>query len=152
MNRTLFIIGMLTMTLASAGILYSAYLSFYPFDWLKYYNEPFPVLNENKTVRAGEFLIYEIEYCRWNDKQATFSKDILGIDNANGITLPTFRSSFGAICAKEEAPQKVVINSTHIPLHLPEGEYYMRMLVEQPLNPLRTESLTVETEPFKVVK
>lgn len=120
------------------------------YKWIKYYNTPFPIIT--KEVKPGEVLIYDVEYCRFNDRQATFSKDIISVDGSVGITLPSYESSFGQNCNGAETPDVVRVASTIIPEQLPPGLYIMKMTVEQQQNPIRTDSFSVQTEPFEIVR
>lgn len=123
----------------------------WPVKWIEYYNSPFPV--KTKDIEGGEVLIYDVHYCRFNDKPATFSKDIIALDNSVGVSLPSYDSSFGTNCDRKDHEGDVVeVRSTIVPKQLPVGEYRMKMTVEQQVNILRKESFSVETESFKIIE
>lgn len=128
-------------------------LKLFPYRWIEYYNDPFPV--KNKVVRAGEVLEYTVDYCRFNDHQAAFSKDIISTNGGVAISLASYTSSFGINCkwyTGNKGHSEVLIRSTVIPSNLPPGEYFMKMTVEQRANPVRILTFSVETEPFTVIE
>lgn len=135
------------------AILYFFTLRLFPYRWIEYYNSPFPV--HTKEVRVGDNLVYTVDYCRFNDKLATFSKDIISTNGGVAISLASYSSSFGTNCkwyTGNNGHTEVLIRSTVIPTNLPPGEYYMKMTVEQRANPVRILTLSVETEPFTVIE
>lgn len=154
-DKRLITLSYLTLIVSGLAVLAAFYWILSPFKWITYYNSPFPVHNEDREVRVGEALAYTVDYCRFNDKLATFSKDIISTDGTKGITLPSYTSSFGTNCkwyTGDKGRSKVLITSTVIPPNLLPGEYIMKMTVEQKINPLRTMTLSVESEPFIVIE
>lgn len=102
--------------------------------------QPYKVINT--TVKQGELLFYEIDYCKFTDKIPTVERQFV-----DGIiySVPEGNAQLKEGCGK-------VTNSIKIPSQLPPGNYYIHATVTFKMNPIRVISNEYVTEQFDVVK
>lgn len=95
-----------------------------------------------KEVQQGNFLLYEIEYCKYTNVIPTVQRQFI-----DGIiyTIPQGNIQIKKGCGK-------VTNSIQVPEALPPGEYYLSVRVSFEMNPLRKIEQTTVSERFIVTK
>lgn len=102
--------------------------------------QPYKVLS--KTIKQGELLQYEIDYCKYTDKIPTVERQFV-----DGIiyAVPQGNAQIKEGCGK-------INNSIKIPHQLPPGNYYIQATVTFKMNPIRTISKVYITEKFNVIE
>lgn len=130
----------------SMSIIVAIFLIFM-FWWLFPYKttdneQPYKILNENKTVKQGDMLLYKMKYCKYTDLVPIVERQFI-----DGIiySTPTASAQLQRGCGE-------ITNSVKVPSTLPAGEYYIRAVVTFKVNPIREISKTFLTEKFKVIK
>jgi hypothetical protein len=124
-------------------IIYSTivgYWLFWPYNVIDV-ERPIQIMNEGKTVQAGDRLIYKIKYKKHMDIQGELNRKLINnykIDLKD--TLAT--APIGPDC------DKVAIE---IPRNAEEGTYYLWWSVSYKVNPLRVITIQADSEPFRVV-
>lgn len=113
----------------------------YPYETIVV-KKPIKILNYNKTVKAGDDLLYEIEYEKFIDVPCVISRKL-----ANTFLIPYADTIGTAPVGKGIA--RVVLPT---PENANEGIYHLRWSVTYPANPLRDITLTVKSEEFRMVK
>jgi hypothetical protein len=118
------------------------YWLLYPYRVIEFEQVPYPIVNENKTVRQGELLIYEVEYCKFMNIGATTTKSF-----NNGIiySLPPMQSNRETGCHDN----KIFLE---VPKTLPPAEYSLEVLYRFQVNPIRVIEYKQSTEPFTVIR
>lgn len=145
-HKIFYYVSMAGITLAILGLLYTGFMLFWPYRTVTFnQTQNLEVLNENKQVRAGEDLQYKISYCRYTDKQAIITRTLQ--DGVVYILPPVQATKVAEGCA-----DNVTVNIATIPKAIPPGKYTMVVSLEYRINPLRTITHTLATEPFYVVK
>jgi hypothetical protein len=104
--------------------------------------ERFNILNENNTVKAGGTLKHEVEYCKYVDMPSSISRQFI-----NGLIFSMPES----IVNNPTGCNKIIAN-TIVPHELPTGKYFLRTVVRYDLNPIRSFSVTIDTEEFTVIE
>lgn len=140
MNKILYRLAWLTILSAIYIVsLVSCWLLF-PYKTTEFKNLPIKV--ENKTLAAGEDLVYYVEYCKYTDVFPEISKKFV-----DGIiyTVPSAVSSTKKGCGTN----KIQIE---VPKNLPAGVYHLNLNYRYKVNPLRTIDIIVVTEDFTVTK
>lgn len=137
-------LGILFISIFAIG--YSAYLLFYPFKTFEAV-QPYRVITP--VVQNGGELQYEADYCKYRSfTPSSVSKTLVG-DDGYVYSLPvSVTAVFQKGCGKS-----VITN----PIVLPEKfnfdqKYRLEITVSIPLNILRTETLELKTESFKITK
>lgn len=129
---------------------YCFYLTVWPFRTIEFYNNPFPITNENKEVCIGDTVRFRVIYKRYASTPVILIRDIYQKpeDSPTGMerdfTFPTLESSFPA------GPHDVEISRDVVSAAAPTGKVTLRMNLKFPVNPLQTQKFYVETEPFTV--
>jgi hypothetical protein len=131
-----------TLSLTAALICVLLFYTFWPYHIADIKNAPYPILNENKTVRSGELLKHEVDYCKYLEIGSDTSKQFI-----NGLiyTVPTTYNDNPVGCSK-------TVFSTVIPPELPPGEYILTITKTYHVNPIRDIVFTNSTEKFTVIK
>lgn len=112
--------------------------------WLLYPYKTLEVYNVNlltKEVRGNDFLMYELEHCKFTDKQAILSKSF--VDGIVYRALPTI-SNVPPGCG-------IVTIAVRVPDTLSPGEYYLKADALYKVNPIREIDIQYSTERFKIV-
>jgi len=125
------------LSLMLLAVVYAYFLIFYPIETIEVHN-PMRVLTKN--VIAGQDLIYQSDYCKYDNAPAKVSRTLVGPDF---IPLPIVNSVTAKGC------RKVVIHLP-IPASTYPGVYHMDAKVEIQVNPLRIEVKDFSTEDFTV--
>lgn len=129
-------------TIISALALMGLFLlwSFYPYKLVEYKNLPYPVLNSNSTVKRGEQLIYEIDYCKHTNEIPEVSKFF--IDDI------IYQSPDSVAVATSGCRKQVIY--LYVPQNLPTGKYSLRIIIRYHPNPIRTVTYINNTQTFTV--
>lgn len=142
-HKTLYFLSMTGIFFALGTLFYVGYLLFWPYKIAEYPKGPLKILNENKVVKVGEKIQYELSYCKYTYKQPDTTRALQG---SIVYTLPEIFSNYKLGC------NKVVINSDTVPDAVPPGQYTLHIKEEYRVNVLRTVTYEVYTEVFNVVK
>jgi hypothetical protein len=134
-NTTLIILGILL-----GLVVYSFYLLFYPVKTIEFKQQPLIVLD--KEIQKGEDLQYVSEYCKYIDKPAWVSRYFI---DGLVFTLDPITTDMPIGCHTK-------IVSIKIPETLPKGTYSFKVVATYTINPLRSETITWQTEEFNVIK
>lgn len=117
-----------------------AFLALVP---VKVYEIEAPYKTLKNEYRAGEAIEVRQVYCKLEEYPATVD---ISIVDGYIEALRTINSNSPIGCYDRVATSAVV------PEYLAEGDYKLRYIFTVHVNPFRTETYTVETEMFKVVK
>lgn len=120
---------------------YIGYLKLYPFQTVTYNKLPWPV--KNSPVKAGEPLIYTVDYCRYTTLDAHFTRTLVG---QTVITFPEQNSNIAPGC------RVIDVKNTTIPSYVPPGTYHLELSVCFKFNPIRQICHYPKTEDFEVVQ
>ena len=117
------------------------------FFWLTFpYNpleveEPLKVLNS--PVRAGEGVVYAVDYCKYAQLPATVSKSINN----------HFKIDYNNIQTKAISGCRQDIGSAKVPKYFEAGdEYYLSWKACYQMNPLREVCVLYRSETFEVIE
>lgn len=126
-----------------AAIIVGGYWLFYPYQIFTFHTPKITVLNENKTVKAGQEL-----YTQGGTENLTDNIKIdvfLQIVDGTVVNFPEFSY------VSEKGFFKPV-RSIKIPDYLPPGKYFLKADIAAHVNPLRTVLITRVSEDFIVTK
>jgi hypothetical protein len=135
-------INYLILIIAFAFAIVNIYWLIFPLKVIEFQDEVMPVLNENKEVKRGELLQYQIRVCKYVEEEAETVTSFV-----DGLIFVSDKFTTDKKMGCTDTPQSVIV-----PEVLPLGEYRYRILVTYQLNPIRRESFAIETEPFLVVR
>ena len=142
MNKIFQYIAYLTIIAAFCLITLLGFWLLYPYNIISFEQTPFPILNENKTIKQGDTLVYESEYCKHlnvsSDTTRSFSDGIV-------YNTPMVQSNRSVGCDDV----KVYIE---VPKNLPPSKYTLEILYRFQVNPIRKIDVKVSTEQFLVIK
>lgn len=141
MNKAFQYISYATLISTLLLMVMVAYWLVYPYNPITFNNLPLKV--DNKIVKVGDFLVYNVDYCKDNDLIPTASKSFV---NQIIYVLPA-----EIVAAKEEGCAVVKIYTT-VPLNLPLGPYYFKVTYRYQVNPIMIKEYTIRTEEFTVTK
>jgi hypothetical protein len=113
---------------------------FWPYEPLVIKKNPMPVLNENKTVKAGENLIYQICWDKKMDVTGTLTRKLIN-DFTIDLRPSVVTNPIGA------GTDKVPVL---IPLYAVPGKYILSWSAEYKVNPIRTITVYAVSEQFTV--
>jgi hypothetical protein len=138
-HKFMYLIGIVTLLGALATIITLLVWSLYDYKPLKINKEPMYVLTEE--VKSGDILIYQLDYCKFNEKDVLISRSFV-----DGIifTTPTIKASNQTGC-------RIINISVSVPETLPNGRYYLKVDYTYKVNPIREVTVTSYTEKFTVV-
>ena len=142
MNKLFYIISW--FAIISAMVLLFVYLfwQFYPYKTIKFNTPVYKVLNENKTVKQGGVLVYEVDYCKYTDQEPIVTKYYV-----DGII---YQTSPARGVVKKGCHVTKVYND--VPVGLSPGDYIMKVLIDYSVNPIRDIFHINFTEQFTVTK
>jgi hypothetical protein len=140
-NKILYYLSVTTIILAAVMIGYVLFYSLYPFQTVDYSNSPFPILNENKIVRAGEEIKYEVKYCRYTDLVTHATRSL------ENDRIYTFQN----IDVKSPEGCHTSITGVLIPKDITPGTYKLVSTLTWNINAFRAVVKQVETEEFIVI-
>lgn len=101
-----------------------------------------PVLVLDKEVKAGTLVQYKVSYCKRSAAPAVVDRQFV-----DGIiyTVPSVKPNFPLGCHTK-------IQTVEVPPNLPPSDYKIRVYVSYQVNPIRTITVTYDTNYFKVTK
>jgi hypothetical protein len=118
--------------------------NFWPYDPITTSPKPYPVIfPEDKVVRQGGFITYEFAYVKTSSVIPTIQRQFVDglVFNVAAPQSPTVTAP-GKGIARAQIP---------IPETLPPGKYYIRIIADYEMNPIRHLQYTNLTETFEVV-
>lgn len=105
-----------------------------------------PIIITNQPIKAGTVAIYEVDQCRYTDATAVVTRRLVRKDGANDLYI----SLGGNTSQAPEGCYKFTPPAVLIPAETPPGKYAIQFKIEFQVNPIRTITLNVESEPFTV--
>jgi len=141
MSKLATYISYVTLLLALGLVLLGGYWLLYPYKPIVFNNLPLKV--ENKIVKAGDPMVYSVDYCKFNILLPTATKFFV---NQIIYMLPT-----ETVVAKAVGCRVVQVQIT-VPHNLPPGPYFIKITYHYQVNPIRTVDISVQTEEFEVIK
>lgn len=96
---------------------------------------------QNKQVERGDYLYYEIDYCKYTDKEAKLTRSF--IDGVK-YDIPDGYSDVEKGCA-------VRVIQIYIPRGIGTGTYMIKQVRHYEVNPIRTIDVVHFTEQFEVI-
>lgn len=138
-HKFMYLVGIVTLLGALATILTVLVWSLYDYKPLKINKEPMYVLT--KEVNPGDILIYQLDYCKFNDGDVSISRSFV-----DGIVFTT-----PIIKASNEMGCRIQNISILVPQTLPAGRYYLKVDYTYKVNPIREVTVTSYTEKFTVI-
>lgn len=142
-SKLLYWLAVHTLVVASLSIFVAIFWLVYPYNPIVITHDPFPVLNKNKVVHSGEVLVYRSSSCRNFIGEIRVHRTLV---NHSLIDFPD--SSFH----QQKKECRIFDNRTLlIPSYAPSGKYKLKISNFVQVNPIRTISVTAETEEFTVI-
>ncbi len=140
MNKLFITISWLTILSAMGILLVAGYWAFFPFKLVEFYNRPFEVTNEDRTVARGDRLRYRIDYCKYNDLMPEITKYFM-----DGVQYETPKALGGL-------PKgcQTIISDVYIPRAIPPGDYTVKIVTRYHVNPIRNIEFVNFTEKFTI--
>lgn len=127
------------------ALLYIVGLLVFPYNVVDVYNEPMPILNENKTIAKGDIIQFEIEYNKHIRVDGHSIKHIV-CENGRLVTFAMTDTNLPV------GYHKVISKSVRVPTDIKANQYCVLTLnTSFKVNFLREVHKSVETEPFYVV-
>ncbi len=137
------IIDTLSLLTVFGSFIFSLFIAF----WLTYPYKPLEVNGDaqvlQKEVKAGETLIYRLDFCKNMDLPVTINRRFV-----DGLvyTLPEFSTHNNKVGCKV---QDILLD---VPVTLPEGTYHFHTEFSYKVNPIRTVTILVESNEFDIIK
>ena len=103
-------------------------------------NIPFPI--SSQEVKQGEYLDYQIKYCKKMEEVPVITKTFV---DSIVYSIPQEPQPFLKMGCQTENIK------IYIPKALPEGEYVIKSTYAVKVNPIRTVNVYTETQPFTVI-
>lgn len=140
--RIINLVSYFTLISAMLLVLVFGYWYLYPYRTLELNTKTYPILNENKVVKQGERLIYQVDACKYTDVIPDLTKFFV-----DGVIYETPKS-IGAI----EKGCHVKNIDVYVPRAIPTGVYHMKFVARYEVNPIRTIEVINYSDEFRVVK
>ena len=132
---------MFTLVITFGLVVLVGYWLFHSYTPIKFNNNPFPV--ENTTVKVGDYLIYDVDYCKYNTLLPTATKTFVD-------------SLIFEVPAETVAPKavgcKVIQVNTQVPTALPAGKYVLKITYSYQVNPIKKVDIMTETQGFTIIR
>lgn len=140
--KPLIYLSYITIILALISIWIAGYWLIRPYNPIEFKNLPHKV--ENKVVKSGGYLVYDVDYCKYTNHIPTVSRTFV-----DGLSYPLYENR-----PATEKPTGCRVNKVqiYIPKGLPLGEYFLKTTFHYRFNPVRWLDITTETEKFTIVK
>lgn len=136
---------------------YIAYIAFYPFKTVEFYNSPFPIVNNLngqeiedaeqrdilKQVKAGEVLKYYVDYCRHTEVPTQFTRTL------RGPTTVTITAD--ATATSRKGCYQTTSADTLIPDYILPGKYHLDINLCWQVTPLQKSCEQLRTQDFEVL-
>jgi len=129
-----------TLVSAFALTLTALYWAFWPYT--PQTHPPYPAHTSKPVYTAGERFSYLVEYCKLTDAHATVNRAL--VDGIR-ITFNPILSDLPLGCSTFNSM------TLHIPEFTPPGKYYVDIITEFRVNPIRTVAVKYRTEEFEVI-
>lgn len=113
----------------------------YPYKPLVINEEPLKILNENKTVKQGDILVYEVNFTKNTDKKAVIYRRF--VDGLIYNLPPSYPLN--------KPGERINTTTVDIPQVLPEGKYTLHSETCYQMNPIREVCVEYQTEEFEVI-
>jgi len=139
MKRLPYILSMIFLSLAGVFLLIIIYWTVYPYKTIEFNTDVAKV--HNKQVERGEYLYYEIDYCKHTDKEAKLTRSF--VDGVK-YDIPDGYSDVEKGCA-------VKVIQIYIPKGIGTGTYMIKQVRHYQVNPIRTIDVVHFTEQFEVI-
>jgi hypothetical protein len=133
----------LGLTFSFFFLAYIGYLLFYPPE-IPRVEQPFKVLNENKEVRRGGFLLYEIIYIK-NKPMTAYNNRYIECEDGSVTILASGSTNL-------PTGERQIIGTIEVPKVAPLEICQFKNTIEYKVNELRTKTVTYETEPFRIIE
>lgn len=140
-QKIFYYISILTIITAVALIFTLIYWLVKPYKVADFYNMPFHIVNENATVKRGDRLRYEVNYCKYREQMPQIIKFFI-----DGVVYETPKS-FGVV----DKGCGIVISDVYVPKAIPAGVYTLKIVASYKLNPIRTVEIVNRTQKFTVI-
>lgn len=131
--------GMISILAAFIILVLGTYWLLYPYKIIEVKKIPATVIT--KTVKVGDMLSYEVDYCKY--KQIPAEVTIEWVDDIMW-TEPSFITNNPSGCFQSHPNHKVPV--------LPAGAYHMHVIYKYQPNPIRTMYYEYDTESFQIIK
>lgn len=139
-ERIIFNICLVITFLAIAALGLVLAWSLQPSKILTIYNEPIPVIQDG--AKAGETVIFTIDYCKNEDVSGTVQWEI--VSNASMTLLPTYVDNTPKSCNKK------LLDPVIVPTQLKPGTYFIIWQVTYPVNPLKVDYTEFRSRDFVI--
>lgn len=116
-------------------------LIFIPFKTIEFNNEPFPITNA--PVHAGESVSYRIDYCRFTDKPARFTRTLEG---------PTLVTLVHSESTSDRGCRVVDVVNTVVPTSVKPGTYTLKINICVKPNYFQDRCQLVRSQPFEILE
>ena len=116
------------------------YWLWYPYNPLTV-THPIQIMNKDKTVAPGEYLIYKIEYEKHMNVNGVLTRQLVN----------TYKIAYSDVIITAPIGKDVDQISLLIPRSAQPGEHYLWWNASYKCNPLRWVTVTCESEPFMVI-
>lgn len=140
-HKIIYYISFGTILVALALLMHFAYLQFAPIEIIKTDGD-YQVLNENKTVKSGEQLIYRQKFCKLQSYAGEYRQYF-----KDGLF---YLVSYFTINTPVGCSDKVIYQD--VPTTLPIGKYELQTRITYNITPFRIVEVVLQTETFTVIK
>jgi hypothetical protein len=140
MNKLYYVISWVTIVLALFLLVVASYWTLFPKTPIEF--EPVHKVI-TKTVESGDYLAYQVKYCKYLDISPLVSKAFV-----DGIVYEIPQAVYEAYkpgCGVAEV-------RLYVPRNLPPGQYYIQTTHRYQVNPIQKVDIVTTTEKFEVVK
>ena len=142
MRRIFNITSLVTLITAFFLVLLGGFWLLYPYKTTEFPNEPFPILNENKTVKRGTNIKFMAEFCKVTEIQPTITRIF---KNSLLFYTPPMVGNSVPGCYKREI-------HVYVPEELPAGKFELQTVYSYQVNPIRNIKVIHSTERFTVTE
>lgn len=142
MSKIFIIVGWIGIILAGLMMLILIYWMLYPYDVTEQNLDPLTISNPNKTITAGNPVLYNVDFCKFRDVSGVAQIQLIDTVVLNYPPI-TYAGETGCF--------KRTVGSVVIPESTIDGSYYLQFNVVYQVNPIRTITERYNTERFKVV-
>jgi len=140
MNKIFYILSWIAILSAIGITILVSFWYFYPYNIITFNTKKFSV--QNKNVKQNEYLIYKSEYCKHMPLISQTSRSFV-----NGIIYTT-----PSTMTDRETGCHTVNVQVHVPPELPPGKYYLSVLYQYKVNPVRIITIKRISDQFTVLE
>lgn len=118
---------------------------FWPYQTLQIigYSDETPIAVSNPVLHPGDAIKYELNYCKYTDIPSTVRRTMI---DGQVITLVATQGRLPSGCHKTEVSTGIVPDTIN------PGHYYLDVLIDYQVNPIRTETIHYRTQYFQVIR